>query len=184
MLWPQGPEDRNSTRFTCMGVQPPHCRGYGVGLQPADEGSVTSCDRTGERGVRRSGGDRCTGGFTAVRTGLPRRRRDRRNTEVTGFSEHRAFLLFSQSQKRSISLRWPYWCDARCFHPAAKCSGAGSRPDCMRRRVVHSAHSGSPVKTTVSQRLGPSPPTASPISSRSASHSPMVRAGASAGTMK
>lgn len=89
MLWPQGPEDRNSTRFTCMGVQPPHCRGYGAGLQPADEGSVAGDDRTGERGVRRSGRDRCTGRFTAVRTGLPRRRRDHRNTEVTGFSEHR-----------------------------------------------------------------------------------------------
>ncbi len=49
---------------------------------------------------------------------------------------------------------------------------------------LQSAHSGSPVKTTVSQRSGVSAPMASPTSSRRASHSAMVRAGKSAGTMK
>lgn len=48
----------------------------------------------------------------------------------------------------------------------------------------YSAHSLSPVNTTVSQRSGPSPPIALPTSSRSASHSAMVLAPMSGGTMK
>lgn len=52
------------------------------------------------------------------------------------------------------------------------------------RPCGYSAHSGSPVNTTVIQRSGPSPPTASPISLRSASHSSMDLAPMLLGTMK
>ena len=102
--------------------------------------------------------------------------RDRRRHDVCRGQRIRACCRLSASGNRR-------------FHGAAR-QPAGRADDCAGRlgqfssACAQSAHSGSVVKTMVSQRSGPSSPTASPISSRIRSHSSSLLGGQSVGTMK